>query len=56
MVAWHYIKEGGRRLSALKQGGLPIDIAEMITFLATPMASGISGQTIRVCGGSFIGA
>ncbi|MBL0287723.1 MAG: 3-oxoacyl-ACP reductase [Bacteroidetes bacterium] len=51
-----FVKEGGRRLSALKQGGLPIDIAEMITFLATPMASGISGQTIRVCGGSFIGA
>lgn len=51
-----FVKEGGRRLSALKQGGLPQDIAETITFLATPLASGISGQVIRVCGGSFIGA
>ncbi|MBX7225112.1 MAG: 3-oxoacyl-ACP reductase [Chitinophagales bacterium] len=51
-----FIKEGGRRLSALKQGGLPIDIAETITFLSSPMASGISGQVLRVCGGNFVGA
>jgi 3-oxoacyl-[acyl-carrier protein] reductase len=46
----------GRRLSALSQGGLPSDIANMIAFLSTPGASGISGQTIRVCGGNFLGA
>lgn len=45
-----------RRLSNLNQGGLPTDIGDMITFLASPGASGISGQIIRVCGGNFIGA
>ena len=32
------IREVGRRLSALGQGGLPGDVAEVITFLATPGA------------------
>lgn len=45
----------GRRLSALSQGGVPADIANMITFLSTPGASGTTGQTIRVCGGNFLG-
>jgi len=45
-----------RRLSNLNQGGKPTDIGDMITFLASPGASGISGQIIRVCGGNFIGA
>jgi 3-oxoacyl-[acyl-carrier protein] reductase len=50
------IREAGRRLSALGQGGLPIDVAEAITFLATPGASGVTGRTLRVCGGAFLGA
>jgi 3-oxoacyl-[acyl-carrier protein] reductase len=50
------IREVARRLSALGQGGLPIDIAETITFLATPWADGITGTTVRVCGGAFVGA
>jgi 3-oxoacyl-[acyl-carrier protein] reductase len=45
-----------RRLSALNQGGLPEDVGEVVTFLATPAACGISGQVIRVCGGGLIGA
>ncbi|MFT5680625.1 MAG: 3-oxoacyl-[acyl-carrier protein] reductase [Myxococcota bacterium] len=49
-------REAGRRLSALAQGGLPIDIAELITFLSTPGAVGLTGQTLRACGGSFLGA
>ena len=49
-------REGGRRLSNLGQGGQPIDVAEAITFLATPGAAGVNGQIIRVCGGSLIGA
>ncbi|TVR04006.1 MAG: 3-oxoacyl-ACP reductase [Deltaproteobacteria bacterium] len=49
-------REFGRRLSALGQGGTPLDVAEAITFLSTPGASGITGQTIRVCGGLFVGA
>jgi 3-oxoacyl-[acyl-carrier protein] reductase len=50
------IREAGRRLSALGQGGLPVDVAEAITFLATPGAIGITGRTLRVCGGAFLGA
>jgi len=49
-------REAGRRLSNLGQGGLPLDVAELITFLTQPGARGINGQTIRVCGGSLIGA
>lgn len=49
-------REGGRRLSALSQGGLPIDIAEALTFLVTPGAWGITGRVTRVCGGALIGA
>jgi 3-oxoacyl-[acyl-carrier protein] reductase len=49
-------REAGRRLSALGQGGLPQDVAETITFLASPAAAGVSGLTLRVCGGSFLGA
>lgn len=51
-----FVKEGGRRLSTLKQGGFPEDVAELIGFLASPMSDGINGQCIRVCGGSMIGA
>lgn len=51
-----FVKEGGRRLSALKQGGLPIDIAQAATFLAGPGGRFVTGQVLRVCGGSFLGA
>mgnify|MGYP000891397258 CR=1 FL=1 len=50
------IREAGRRLSALGQGGLPEDVAQAITFLASPGAQGITGSTLRVCGGALIGA
>jgi 3-oxoacyl-[acyl-carrier protein] reductase len=49
-------REAGRRLSALSQGGLPHDIAEAVTFLCSPGAAGLCGQTVRVCGGTFVGA
>ena len=49
-------REIGRRLNSLKQAGLPRDVAELITFLSTPAASGISGDTVRVCGQGLIGA
>jgi 3-oxoacyl-[acyl-carrier protein] reductase len=50
------IREVGRRLSALGQGGLPRDIGDAITFLATPGAQGLTGNVLRVCGQSFVGA
>ena len=49
-------RELGRRMSSLSQGGQPRDVAELITFLASPGAYGLSGNTIRVCGQSLLGA
>lgn len=49
-------KQFARRLSSLSQGGQPDDVADMVTFLASPCSQSINGQTIRVCGGSFLGA
>jgi 3-oxoacyl-[acyl-carrier protein] reductase len=51
-----FVREAGRRLSALAQGGEPRDVAEAITFLASPGAAGINGSVLRVCGGAFLGA
>lgn len=49
-------REAGRRMSALGQGGEPGDVAELITFLSTQSAAGLTGEVIRACGGMFIGA
>ncbi len=49
-------REAARRLSSLQQGGLPVDVAETIAFLASGSASGINGQVIRVCGQNLVGA
>jgi len=49
-------REVARRLCNLSQGGQPQDIAEAITFLASPGATGMTGEVLRVCGGNFIGA
>ncbi|MGB5810314.1 MAG: 3-oxoacyl-ACP reductase [Polyangiales bacterium] len=50
------IREGARRLSAVGQGGKPVDVGQVITFLSTPGAAGLSGETVRVCGGALVGA
>src|SRR5262249_184053 len=50
------VREAARRLSALGQGGLPEDAAEVVTFLATPGAAGVTGAVLRVCGGALPGA
>jgi 3-oxoacyl-[acyl-carrier protein] reductase len=50
------IREAGRRLSALGQGGQPEDVGQAIAFLSQPAAVGITGQILRVCGGALIGA
>lgn len=50
------IREAGRRLAALGQGGQPVDVAEAVVFLASPGAQGITASTLRVCGGALIGA
>ena len=49
-------REIGSRIHSLQQGGLPVDVAETIAWLAQPSAAGVNGQVVRVCGQSFLGA
>lgn len=49
-------REVARRLNSLSQGGLPVDVAETVAFLASPSAAGTSGLTLRVCGQNIVGA
>ncbi len=51
-----FTREIGKRLNSIKQGGKPRDVAELIMFLSSPGAYGISGNTIRVCGQGLIGS
>jgi 3-oxoacyl-[acyl-carrier protein] reductase len=50
------LREAGRRMNAMGQGGLPIDVAEAIAWFAQPGCAGVTGQVLRVCGQSLIGA
>jgi len=50
------IREIARRMNSLGQGGKPEDVAQAINFLASPSSQGMTGQIIRVCGGSLVGA
>lgn len=49
-------REIGRRLNSLAQGGLPVDVAETIAFFVSPAQSALSGNLVRVCGQSLLGA
>ncbi len=49
-------REVGRRLNSLSQGGLPVDVAETIAWLASPASTGVNGNVVRVCGQSLLGA
>ncbi len=48
-------RELGRRMNALSQGGLPLDIAETISFFANPGSHCLNGNVLRVCGLSLLG-
>ncbi|NWE49742.1 SDR family oxidoreductase, partial [Pseudomonas gingeri] len=50
------LREAGRRMSSLGQGGLPQDVAEAVAWLAQPGSGALSGQALRVCGQSVLGA
>ncbi len=50
------IREVGRRMNSMSQGGLPVDVAEAIAWFACPASSGLYGNVLRVCGQSFLGA
>jgi 3-oxoacyl-[acyl-carrier protein] reductase len=49
-------REAGRRINTLSQGGLPLDVAETIAWLASPGSGGVNGQVVRVDGQSMLGA
>ncbi|GAA4523260.1 3-oxoacyl-ACP reductase [Brachybacterium paraconglomeratum] len=48
-------REVARRVNSLQQGGLPLDVAEAISFLSSAEAGGIRGETLRVCGQNMVG-
>lgn len=50
------LREAGRRMNSMKQGGLPVDVAETVAWLASPGSTAVSGNVIRVCGQSLLGA
>jgi len=50
------IREVGRRINSLQQGGLPIDVAETIAWFADPASAGVTANVVRVCGQSLLGA
>jgi 3-oxoacyl-[acyl-carrier protein] reductase len=49
-------REAGRRMNSLVQGGLPVDVAETVAWMASPGSAGVNGNVVRVCGQSLIGA
>ncbi|PPK67990.1 3-oxoacyl-ACP reductase [Actinokineospora auranticolor] len=51
-----FVREAGRRMNSLAQGGLPVDVAETIAWYANPASSGVNGNIVRVCGQSLLGA
>lgn len=49
-------RQFGRRFCSLSQAGLPIDVAETISFFASPQSASVSGNLVRVCGQNLLGA
>ncbi|MBA1321998.1 3-oxoacyl-ACP reductase [Pseudomonas plecoglossicida] len=50
------LREAGRRLSSLGQGGRPEDVAEAVAWLSQPGSGAVTGQALRVCGQALMGA
>ncbi|MEU9751730.1 3-oxoacyl-ACP reductase [Streptomyces althioticus] len=51
-----FIREAGRRMNSLAQGGLPVDVAETTAWFTHPGSGAVNGQVVRVCGQSLLGA
>jgi 3-oxoacyl-[acyl-carrier protein] reductase len=49
-------REVGRRLNAMSQGGLPVDVAETVAWYANPASTAVNGNVVRVCGQMMLGA
>ncbi|MFF5297385.1 3-oxoacyl-ACP reductase [Paractinoplanes globisporus] len=51
-----FLREAGRRMNSMSQGGLPVDVAETISWYASPGSATVTGNVVRVCGQSLLGA
>ncbi len=49
-------REVGQRLNSLSQGGLPVDVAETISWFASAGSTAVNGNVVRVCGQMMLGA
>jgi 3-oxoacyl-[acyl-carrier protein] reductase len=49
-------REAGRRVNSLRQGGLPVDVAEAVGWLGQAATAGVTGQVVRVDGQNMLGA
>jgi 3-oxoacyl-[acyl-carrier protein] reductase len=49
-------REAGRRVNSLRQGGLPVDVAETVGWLSQAATAGVTGQVVRVDGQNMLGA
>ncbi len=49
------LREAGRRMNSLSQGGQPVDVAETIAWYCSPASGGVNGNVVRVCGQSLTG-
>src|SRR2546421_4725918 len=50
------LREAGRRMNSLGQGGLPVAVAEAVAYFTNPGSAGVTGNVLRVCGQSLLGA
>jgi 3-oxoacyl-[acyl-carrier protein] reductase len=50
------VRELGRRMNSLAQGGQPVDVAEAVAWYASAASAAVTGNVLRVCGQSLIGA
>ena len=50
------LREAGRRMNSMGQGGCPQDVAEAVAWFAQPGSGALTGQVLRVCGQSVLGA
>jgi 3-oxoacyl-[acyl-carrier protein] reductase len=51
-----FVRETGRRLNSMSQGGLPLDVAETVAWLSNPASAAVTGNIVRVCGQMLLGA
>ncbi|MCF8569231.1 3-oxoacyl-ACP reductase [Gordonia sp. HY002] len=49
-------REAGRRMNSMQQGGQTVDVAETVAYFANPASNAVTGNVVRVCGQSLLGA